>query len=754
MEKIVNKWMTTIGVVFIAVTCLFAQEPTCIRQGKNLPENDCAPCILDTRYNVIVQNLLALDEVYRMAEEMNKMVEEMDAIYKTFGNLKQKGFDELDMNLKKLYEEAKNNPQRAMELISWMEGELEKAGCNKKGRAFDTRSDGVGTGSLQSVSDNAIMAIKNLTFPNYQGPAEPTFDCCENPRWQPNDILVTNAQQIHTDFLRMKKMFEDFTLLHLVQIRAVQQAVWQFQQYNAESRKKMERLVNSSFCDVICDALAQSGVTSAPNKEFIREVIKNFDKNNDIVSAQNAIRQVMGDDAAEVFGFYFEKYTATQMLQKLSEIVSKNKEAGQLVRGLGEKVKGVKWLNQFMDIVALAESSVNVFFDTFLKLGGNSFVIKTQNELWCIAAQYYYYAMQSVLTNAATLNNMKTALQKIHSFFPNAVIPLEGMDGLTSEEAQQQIFSMFGLKNLKGTLQENRYTVQLTDGKQVVFVFGKFFCGKYKSYSQSETTPDPKPKKKTLHTDAERNINYNSDSTVVVFENYDGGKKDYPQWSGGFICGTGWNTRNAVIPFYSGMNGSEFVQQHQTELNKAFDGTTFSKGEKIKIITFPIVEAGLGVDCAVNRTWGIRTEITGGWQATTAQTDVRVVRIILPSNPSQPPGTQQSTEVLKAKSSAGLLRVNIGPTATFGNSVQGFVGAGVSTGFIAINKIEYTAGEKTFTTRDLKIIPNAGGYVNAGAKIPFEKKWCFVVEAEGRFLVVQKNFVASPGLKIGVDVKF
>lgn len=754
MEKKTNKLIATATVVLIGVTRLFAQEPTCIKQGKNLPENDCAPCTLDTRYNVVVQNLLELDEIYRMEDEMNKMVEEMDAVYKTFGNLKQKGFDELDMNLKKLYEEAKHNPQRAMDLISWMESELEKAGCNKKGRAFDTRSDGVSTGGLQSVSDNATSAIKNLTFPNYQGPAQFTFDCCENPRWQPNDVLIANAQQIHTDFLRMTKMFEDFKLLHLVQIRAVQQAVWQFQQYDAESQKKMERLVNSSFCDVICDALAQSGATSAPNKEFIREVIKNFDKNNDIVSAKNAIRQVMGDDAAEVFGFYFEKYTATQMLQKLSEIVNKNKDAGKLVRGLGDKVKGVKWLNQFMDIVALAESSVNVFFDTFLKLGGNSFVIKTQNELWCIAAQYYYYAMQSVLTNAAALNNMKKAVQKVHSYFPDTVIPLEEMDGLTAMAAQQKISTLFGSKDLRATLQGNRYTVQLTDGKYVVFVFGKFFCGKYKSYPKAETTPNPKPNKKTSPITAEHTINFNSDSTVVVFNNYDGEKKDYPQWSGGFICGTGWNTRNGAMPFYREMNSSEFVQQHQTELNAAFDGTTFSKAEAIKIITFPGVEAGLGVGCAVNHTWGIRAEITGGWQATTAETDVRVVRIVLPPNPSQPPSTQQSTEVLKAKSSAGALRVNVGPTANFGNKVQGFVGAGVSTGFIVINKIEYIAGAKTFTTRDLKIIPNAGGYVNAGAKIPFEKKWCFVVEAEGRFLATQKNFVASPGLKIGVAVKF
>lgn len=754
MEKIANKWMTTAAVVLIAATCLFAQEPTCIKQGKNLPENDCAPCVLDAKYNIIVQNLLEVNEVYRMEEELNKMVETMDAVYKTFGNLKQKGFDELDMNLKKLYEEAKNNPQRAMELISWMEGELEKAGCNKKGKAFDTRSDGVSTGGLQSVSNNATSAIRNLTFPNYQGPAEPTFDCCENPRWQPNDILITNAQLLHNNFMQFKKMFEDFKLMHLVQIQGVQQAVWHFQKYDADAKKKMEQLTNQRFCNVITKALSQSGAMSAKDAEFLNSQIKQYYETNDMLSLYGAVKAGLGEDAALLAQFLVENYTATDLFGNFGDIIKNNPAKLKALQSLSVPLKGASWLSSFMNLVSLAEASVNVFFDTFMKLGGNSFVIKTQNELWCVAAQYYYYAMQSVLTNAAALNNMKKAMQKVHSFFPNTVIPLEGLDGLTAEEAQQKISALFGSKDLKATLEENRYTVQLHNGKQVVFVFGKFFCGKYKSYPKAETTPDPKPKKKTLRTIAEGDINFNNDSTVVVFDNYDSEKKEYPQWSGGFVCGTGWNTRNGAMPFYSGMNSGEFVQQHQTELNTNYNGTAFAEGEEIRITTLPGVEAGLGFGCAVNHTWGVRAEITAGWQMTTAETDVRVARLVIPTNPSQPPSTQQFTEELKAKSSTRFLRVQVGPTATFGNKVQGFVGAGVSTGFMAVSKIEYTAGENTFETKSLKIVPNAGGYVSTGVKIPLVKEWCFLVKVEGRFMAVQKNFVASPGLKLGVDAKF
>lgn len=721
MKRTANLWMNAIMIVLIATATLSAQQSNCILQGKNLPENDCAPCSLNTKYNIIVQNLLEVNEVYRMEEELNKMVDMMDAVYKTFGNLKQKGFDELDMNLKKRYEEAKDNPQRAMELISWMEGVLEKAGCNKKGQAFDTRSEGVSTGGLQTVSSNATSSIRNLTFPNYQGAAQPTFDCCENPRWQPNDILINSTQQLHNDFVQFKKMFEDFKLMHMVQINAVQMAVFQFQKYDSESKKKMEQLTNQSFCNAITNMLSQSGAMSAKDAAFLNSQIKQYCETNDMLSLHGAVKAALGEDAALLAQFLVENYTATDLLGNFGDIIKNNPTKMKALQGLSSPLKGAAWLSSFMNLVSIAEASVNVFFDTFMKLGGNSFVIKTQNELWCVAAQYYYYALQSVLANAAALNNMKSAMQKVHSFFPNAVIPLEEMNELTAEEAQQKISSMFGSKDLKATLLGNQYTVQLPNGKQVVFVLGKFFCGKYKSTPKAEVTPDPKQK---------------------------------PVWSGGFICGTGWSTDNAAMPLFSDMNTADFVQQHQTELNTDFKGITFAKGDAIRIRIMPSAEAGLGFGCAVNHTWGVCAEIVGGWQKIMAETDVRVARLVIPTSPSQPPSTQQFTEQLYAASSTGFLRVQVGPQASFGNNVKGFAGAGLSTGFTAISKIEYTAGEKSFEVKHLRVVPNVGGYINIGVQIPIAKAWSFRATMEGRFTAVEKKFVASPGLNLGVEVSF
>lgn len=749
MKNSENKMMITVLTVLIATVSLFSQEPTCVKQGKNLPDNDCAPCTTDTKYNVIVQNLLEVEEIYKMQAEMDKMVEEMNDVYKTFGNLKQKGFDELDLDLKKLYDEAKNDPQRAMDLISWMEGELEKGGC-AKGIA-DLRSDGVSNGTLQSVSDNATQSIKNLTYPNYMGPDELTFDCCVDPRWQPNDVVITNALQIHNEFQRLKKSFEDFKLLHMIQINAVQMGVWQFQKYDAESKKKMEQLTNQSFCDVITNALNQSGSMNAKDAEFLNNQIKQYYKTNDMLSLYNAVRLTLGEDAAAVAQFLVENYTATDLLGNFGDLIKKNPAKLKALQKLSGPLKGAKWLSSFMNLVSYAEAAVNVFFDTFLKLGGNSFQLKAQSDLWCVAAYYYYHAMQSTLTNAAALYKMKQALLRMQKFFPSAVIPMQGLDSLTAENAEQKITSAYGLKNVSGTLQANKYIVNLPGGKTVVFVFGNFFCGKFKSYPKPETTPDPKQKKsKTGVIWEPGRAKFNTDSSIVVIDNYDGDAKEKPEWSGGFICGTGWVSNNGSLPFYNGMNSGEFVQQHQTELNSGFNGTTFAKGDEIRIITLPSAEFGLGFGCAVNHRWEVRAEITGGWQMTKAETDVRVARI----TPTLPPTTQQTTETVQAKSSAGFLKIHVGPQVNFGEKVQGFVGAGISTGFSAIDGIDFTAGEKTFEAKDLRVIPNAGGYINGGAKIPIGKRWCFLAEVEGRFIAVEKKFAASPGLKLGVDMKF
>lgn len=721
MKRTASKWMTVIMIILIATSTLSAQQSNCVLQGKNLPENDCAPCSLNTKYNIIIQNLLEVNEVYHMEEELNKMVDMMDAVYKTFGNLKQKGFDELDLNLKKRYEEAKDNPERSMELISWMEGELEKAGCNKKGQAFDTRSEGVSTGALQTVSSNATTSIRNLTFPNYQGPAQPTFDCCENMRWQPNDILINNTQQLHNDFMQLKKMFDDFKQMHMIQINAVQMAVFQFQKYDTESKKKMEQLTNQSFCNAITNMLSQSGAMSAKDATFLNSQIKQYYETNDKLSMLGAVKAALGEDAAQLAQFLVENYTATDLLGNFGDIIKNNPAKLKALQGLSGPLKGAAWLSSFMNLVSIAEASVNVFFDTFMKLGGNSFVIKTQNELWCVAAQYYYYALQSVLVNAAAVNNMKKAMQKVHSFFPNAIVPLEEINGLTAEEAQQKIFSMFGSKDVKATLQGNQYTVQLPNGKQVVFVFGKFFCGKYKSTPKAEVTPDPKQK---------------------------------PVWSGGFICGTGWSTDHAAMPLFRDMNTADFVQRHQAELNENFKGITFAKSDAIRIRIMPSVEVGLGFGCAVNHTWSARAEIIGGWQKMMAETDVRVARLVIPTSPSQPPSTQQFTEQVYAISSTGFLRVQVGPQASFGNKVKGFAGAGLSTGFTATNNIEYTAGEKMFEVKHLRVVPNVGGYIKTGMQIPVTKAWSFRSTVEGRFTAVQKKLVASPGVNVGVEFRF
>jgi hypothetical protein len=739
--------LTIIGAVKIQ-----AQTTDCVKQKEHKPENDCSPCSLDSKYNVIVENFLLVDEIYKMEEELNKMVALADSMYKTHGNVKQRYFDVLDLDIKKLFNDMEKNPQKAKDLISWMDGILEQAGCTKTSTA-DTRSSGIADGGMLNIVDNLSTAINNFKYPSYTGPDVLTFDCCQDTRWQPNDQFISNAQQIHNQFMAFKKMFEDFKQLQLVQMSAVKMAALQFQQYDEESKKKMESLVNSSFFNVISSLLAQSNVITSAQANALNNIIANYAANKDKLSASNAIRQLLGNDAAEVYGFMFDNFTAEELLGSFGDLVKNNPAKFKSLQKLGGVSKVTGALAGFMNLVQIAQAAVNVFFDTFLKLGGNVYVIRTQNELWCITAKYYYYAVQSLLSNAAALYRMKTALLRNLSFFPNATIPMSGIDPLSSESIKQKISTAFG-SNVNGILQGNQYRIDLPGEQHVVIVFGNYLCGIITNHDKPATTPDPKDKKNTSKSAGEPGlppVEYQS-RTINKLNNKQSKNNAKKAWRVDFTIGTGYYSANTTAPIFSGINETSFVQQQQAVLNSSYKGTVFATGNTINVKSFSAAAAGFEFGRKLNNMVELNAGFTGQWQKVEAKTSVNVVKVIIQS-PSQPPVTRQSNEELNAKTGMAILKIKFGPRIYFGTHHQLFAGLKGCYAVSISKKIIYKAGDNNFNIDKVEKLVSAGASINAGIKVPAGKRCTFKFEAGADFLSIKQSLAIAPEMTAVLAIK-
>ncbi len=767
--------------VFQGVT-LKAQNSYCASTGKYLPENNCNECVLDSKYNMVVQTMLDINDITRMEQEMNQLVEQSDAYYKTYGNLKQKGFDELDLDLKKLFLEMEKNPQKADDLISWLEGILEQAGCGK-GR-FDGRTEGVADNGLQSIRDGASATITNLKFPNYSGPTQLTFDCCQ-PHWQPNDQFIENCGQIHNQFLQFKNMFENLRLLHQITMQGVQMSAMQFMKYDQNAREKMERLRNNSFSNVMGDALIQSGALNQAQLNTINSILQKYAETNDKLGARAEIEKLVGKDAAELYGTIFEDFTPADLLGKFGELIKDNPTKLKSLNKLSKYMPGIpQWFGTFINLVQIAEMTVNIGFDTFLKLGGDAPVIKAENDLWCVTAWYYYCAASSLLKNAAALYQLKKAMLNVQSFFPEMVIPMPGPAPQYAWQADQKISSAFGTKTNSGSLQENSYRIQLPDQKSVVFVFGSYNCGKWITAQKPEVTPGPNEPKNNdgllvypispSGAGAENKDSLPTFSWTLPTPLNPAGKPKYrlhirevyvkkdslnPQpanieFNAGFSAGGYWywpvkgdHSWIAPKPY------SAFDSALKTEVTDGLNAQLVNPNGEASMRLVPGWQLSFNAGCAINHRFEISFSAGGGTYNAEAEIPIKVVRLVLPGSPSAPPSTQQSDETINAKMHVGSFDARLGGRAYFGKKVKGFCATGGVVGLNHTGQVNYSAGQTKFTDNTVQTTVFGGAYADLGVSIPLLKILNLEISAGSNLLAIRKHFVAVPNINAGLKLR-
>lgn len=762
--------------ILLQMSLLKAQNSYCRPAGKYLPENDCNECVLDSKYNIVVQTMLDINEVNRMEEELNKLVEQSDAYYKSYGNLKQKGFDALDLDLKKLYAEMEKNPQKADDLISWLEGILEQAGCGKG--SFDGRTEGVADGGLQSVRDNASAAITNLKFPNYSGPAELTFDCCQ-PHWQPNDQFIQNCQQLHQQFLKFKQMFDNLKLLHQVNMQGVQMSAMQFMKYDQNAREKMERLRNNSFSNVVGNALVQSGALSQAQLNTINGILQKYAESNDKLGAKAEIERLVGKDAADLYGAMFEDFTPADLLGKFGEVVKNNPAKLKTLNKLSKYMPGIpQWFGTFMNLVGIAEMTVNIGFDTFLKLGGDAPVIKAENDLWCVTAWYYYCAASSVLKNAAALYQLKKAILHVQSYFPQVVVPMPGPAPQYAWQADQEIVSAFSSATTKGSLEQNHYTVQLPDQKTMEFVFGNYNCGKWIETRKAEITPGPRQPKDNsgllvdpgpvynnskdslptfswappIPSPAETKPKYRLHITEVLPLNDSlNAEQKHVEFNAGMGAGGYWYwPANAGYTWINPRPYSALDSLLKAEVIDGLNAGLINPNGDTKITLKPGWHLDFSAGCAVNHRFEVNFSAGGGTYNAKAELPVKVVRIVPPVSPSAPPATQQSNETIAAKMLVGSFDFKLGGRIYFGKQVRGFTSFGAAVGLNHIDNVTYSVADINFTDKLAQTTIFGGGYTDLGVSVPVLKWLNFEILAGSNLLVLQKHFIAVPNVNAGL----
>ena len=690
----------------------FSQEKYCKPSGKNVPENDCEPCSLDTKYSIVVQTIIRINELEKMEMEIKRMTDLSANYYKTHGNLKMRYVNDLDLDIKSVIDAAGNNPQKLMDAYRELEYVMKKEGCYPSTK-FDGRTDGVADGGLQDIQNTASISLAKLKLPNYMGPMQFSFDCC-NKKDLPNDFIIQQSEDINTEIDKYTKYFENFKLLHEINLKALQFAAISYQQYDDKSKKDLERLRNNSFSNVLGDALVGSQVLNKDQLNKINDLLKKYKDANDKAGLQNAIRQAAGDDAAEIYGVLLEDITPADLLNGFGEYLKNNPGKLKTLEKLNKLIPGKpEWFGKFMNLVQIAEMSVNILFDTFLKLGGDAPVREARERWWCLAQWNYYCALQSILANAATLQKLKQTLHQYNSFFPKPLIPVGGTAIQTPSEVSKLLNSKYGLNVTAVKNSSNQYTVQMPAQQQVIFVIGEYYCGKWVEKPKAEITPEPKKRK-------------------IFFQ---------------FGCGASWSNQWANREYIDSLQlPGKFVDVLKTS-NQAMVVDSFSNSEIRNKLGYRFdFNFGYRLNDKIHISTGLQI---GGFD-TKLKGDYRIVQLV--TNPT--PATKQSRVGIEGQTRTSFLNVSLGAGYSINNNWNPFAEAGGLWGFYQITAVQYQTSGTNFQTSGNYKAPNYGAYVRCGINKAMSDQLSFHSSANLNIIPNQGNCILSPAVMIGLRVAF
>lgn len=728
MKTIQNIRALIIAVMFIMIILQqsFSQEMVCSRKSNYHPENDCDECVLNEQYNVIVKNIMNVNQLNKMEEELHRLVQISSVYFRSHGNLKMRYFNDLELDMKKIFDACNNDPDKLWDAYRDEIVRFQQEGCMPKAK-FDGRTDGVADRGLQNVADGIGRSMQNVNHRFYGKPGGFSLDCCDLYN-RPDDIYLTAVTNVNEQIEQVKKYFENFALLHEINLQSVQFAAMNYQQFDANTRAQMERLRNNSLAQVVSNSLVQAGIVSQQQMDAINNAINTY---NDVVSLQNAISNIAGDDAAELFGAILGDMSIADLRGNFGDLLKNNPSKLKNLQKLNDKIPSKpEWFGTFMNAVQIAEMTVNVAFDTFLKLGGDAPVREAANNWWCLAEWNYHCALTSLLANAAAFYQLKQAMQRLQSFVPNLVIPMGAPAPESVQEAIQRVSAITGTTVQGGTLQGNKFTVNLPDNKQVVFIFGNYFCGKLSPRPDSETTPDPKQRKK----------------------GYDVLWQPQMPFFAGIEGSIQFNNDNA--DFFELNNFSDFDSAAQEEITASFEAVLVNNNGEISVTHNTGWNIGITGGYGFGKRYEVRGKIEFGKFSFDATIPVKVVRVIPPPSPSAPPSTQQSDEYLSATGSITNIDGQVLTRVYFTNKIRLFSEAGAIAGSCLVSKIVYTTPTSEIAYSIKQSAFYAGGIVTAGVNIPVGNAVSIEVSGGTKLLSVKNQFVVAPVVNAGIRFGF
>ncbi len=797
----------------------------CVKSFKHAPENNCAPCTTSKRDLEAAKTLLYRKQVEEMITRLERLVQQSASMLSFNGDLRW-GRDKLDLDIAKAYEEAlkqlkeldimaraddnyssaawgrgmraldkaRNAASDASNSLEWELREVKESGY----AYYDMSVEGVASGELEQIwsSSYRIMSLLTTLYQARQG--NYNLDCCD-PYHKPHAFAYEASDSLNKEIAQMEELFSKMENRFEVNLESLAWFANGYREYSQEAEEDLNRLKNLSFYGVVSSGLVDAGIIRQDQLDDFNQIVQTY---NDVTSMQNAIRNTLGDDAADAFSVTVGDMSVDDIRGQFSDYVRNNPgrlpTLERMNRALPNQPEAA---SVFTRAVSTAENIVQIGIFMAMAMDGGSRITAAKDRWWISTKAIYLATLNSLIQQATALYTLKHMLDVYSSMFEDATISLPGLEPESTEEANKRMEEFLGMP--------------YTSDSSIRVVFGELMCGKLpKQVAASTPTPAWKPT-------PEATPNRNPHDVEL-----------------GGICG------------FSGINVHPVDLFPETGLGQVpvdlleKDGQVYIplQLEELKLSN-PLWEAGIAVNYQPVKRWEIQVSATGGAYAgkarqpyvrsyedevvteekmlipngTTPPDTTWLPPTMLPSgetetrqlfgdlqraNPSAtvPVGTPPPSTVLPLSGSgnynldrneiergtvvtpgttiydtlrvfdtlsttvADTLSADIKLTVRVFNLELGgqyyldkkqrfYAGAGLSTLFLTNTKTEYSWNDNNFTDRSNKTDIAPGCYLETGVKLPLTSRLSTSISATFGYNNLHGQHIYRYGARVGIGVR-
>lgn len=456
---VTGKLLLTITAVFLFQFAI--AQNNCQKLDHYSPENDCAPCTMSGRNQKLQDLLNKEEEIDEMIERLETLVDQAQTSYENYGDLTW-GRDRLDLDLAKAYHDAIDDfahfdIDAAMNdkgdfftggaggwsgYGSWnhaLDGASTSAHnawqdyehTQVSGAFFDPASEGVANGEINHVWGSSYEIMHYLSELYSHGYTSFKLDCCSPDH--PHEFYYTAADEVEEQLKKTEAYFDNFEKTFGVHLEAIEYFATGYNQYDADSKKDLDSLRKLSFAGVVGNFFIEEGIISKDQLETLNNILDTYDN---VISAQNAIRNTMGDDAADAMGALFGDFTIEDLRENLGDLIAANPGKFTALSKLNKYLpRNSAVLGKIMGAIAYGEMVYRIGIEMFIQLDASGRITYAKDQWWTKADAYHKRVLQSLIDNAVALYTMKHMITALKMFVSEdqLTLPVNMLCGRSSD---------------------------------------------------------------------------------------------------------------------------------------------------------------------------------------------------------------------------------------------------------------------------------------------------------------------------------